>query len=76
MSRLSNLLPAMGHRNFRLFYAGFVVSLLGDDEIRAHAEEYRRAIEALRDGRIDLDAARRRERLNAALDDILMTDRG
>jgi len=49
---------------------------LGDDEIRAHAEEYRRAIEALRDGRIDLDAARRRERLNAALDDILMTDRG
>jgi MFS family permease len=29
MSRLSNLLPALGHRNFRLFYAGFVVSLLG-----------------------------------------------
>lgn len=29
MSRLSNLLPALRHRNFRLFYAGFVVSLLG-----------------------------------------------
>jgi glutathione-regulated potassium-efflux system ancillary protein KefG len=49
---------------------------LGDAEIRAHAKEYRRAIEALRDGKIDLDAARARGRLNASLNDILTIDRG
>jgi glutathione-regulated potassium-efflux system ancillary protein KefG len=49
---------------------------LTDEAIRAHAADYRRVIEALRDGRIDLDAVRRHERLNLALDDVLTIDRG
>jgi hypothetical protein len=41
--------------------------------ISAAAADYRRAIESLRDGRIDLDAAQRHPRLNASLDAIIRT---
>lgn len=40
-------------------------------DIAAHAEEYRRLIIALRDGRLDLEAARREVRLNASLDQLI-----
>jgi len=40
-------------------------------EIEAHAADYRRLIEALRDERLDLDAAAEVERLNADLDALL-----
>jgi glutathione-regulated potassium-efflux system ancillary protein KefG len=39
--------------------------------IQAHAQDYRRALEALRDGRIDLDAVRSHPRLNHDLDAII-----
>ncbi len=41
-------------------------------EIGAHAEDYRTILTALRDNRVDLEAARQLPRLNARLDDILM----
>ena len=41
---------------------------LGDADIARHADDYRRAIVALRDGRLDLAAVRRMPRLNADLD--------
>jgi len=44
---------------------------LGPAEIDAHARDYRRTIEALRDDRLDLAAARTAARLNARLDAIL-----
>lgn len=37
---------------------------LQEPEITAHAEDYRRTLLALRDGRVDLDAASRADRLN------------
>ena len=37
-------------------------------EMDAHARDYRRALEALRDGRLDFEAANEHARLNAALD--------
>ncbi len=40
---------------------------LGEEEIEAHAAAYRRVIEELRDGRLDPDALRGRERLNAPI---------
>jgi glutathione-regulated potassium-efflux system ancillary protein KefG len=40
-------------------------------EMDANARDYRRALEALRDGRLDLEAARMQARLNAALDTII-----
>jgi glutathione-regulated potassium-efflux system ancillary protein KefG len=43
-------------------------------DIEKHARDYGRLIEALRDGRVDLDKARRMDRINSKLDDI-MTDR-
>ena len=50
------------------YLAPFVVhrSLLieGPEAARPHAKEYRRLIEALRDGTIDLDAAAATERIN------------
>lgn len=42
--------------------------LLSDDDVRRHGSDYRRALEALRDGRLDVDAARRADRLNGDLD--------
>lgn len=42
-----------------------------DADIRRHAGDYRRAIEALRDDNIDLDKARRHPRLNSDLDAII-----
>ncbi len=44
---------------------------LTDAEIDGHARDYRRVIEALRDDRLDLEAARAHPRLNAHLDRIL-----
>lgn len=41
------------------------------EEIEAAARDYRRALEALRDGRLDLEAARQYPRLNSNLDRIL-----
>ncbi len=44
---------------------------MGDAEVARHSAEYRRAIEALRDRRLDLEAARRQTRLNARLDEVV-----
>ena len=41
------------------------------DEIRGHARDYRRTLEALRDGTLDLEAARRAPRLNLHLDELI-----
>ncbi|UCH83531.1 MAG: NAD(P)H-dependent oxidoreductase [Candidatus Latescibacterota bacterium] len=45
-------------------------------EIRRHADDYRRIIEAYRDGRVNLKAARRQPRLNANLDKVIQSDQG
>jgi glutathione-regulated potassium-efflux system ancillary protein KefG len=42
-----------------------------DVEIARHADDYRRVICALRDGRIDFAAARRHDRINRRLDEIV-----
>lgn len=42
-----------------------------ESEIRKHSEDYRRMLEALRDGRVDFDEARRHPRINADLDAII-----
>ena len=42
-----------------------------DDEIARHAADWRRIVEALRDERIDLEAARSQTRLNASLDSVV-----
>jgi len=55
--------PFVVHGTHRLDAAG----------ISAAAADYRRAIESLRDGRIDLDAAQLHPRLNANLDAIIRT---
>jgi glutathione-regulated potassium-efflux system ancillary protein KefG len=44
---------------------------LSPGEIATHADDYRRLIEALRDGTIDLEAARGEPRLNRRLDEFL-----
>ena len=44
---------------------------LTDSEITGHAADYRRTVVALRDGTIDLDAARRLDRLNSDLTAVL-----
>ena len=49
---------------------------LDEEDILAHAQVYRRLIEALRDDGIDLDAARSQTRLNADLDRIMTGNRG
>lgn len=41
------------------------------EEMEAHARDYRRTLEALRDGRVDLEAAGRYARLNTALDAVV-----
>ncbi len=42
-----------------------------DEEIRGHARDYRRSLEALRDGSLDLEAAGRQPRLNLRLDELI-----
>jgi glutathione-regulated potassium-efflux system ancillary protein KefG len=42
------------------------------DEMQVHARDYRRVLEALRDGRIATDAAARLARLNADLDAVIV----
>jgi glutathione-regulated potassium-efflux system ancillary protein KefG len=49
---------------------------LDERQIRAHASDYRRFLEALRDGRVDLTAAHTASRINARLDDIIVPPRG
>ena len=44
---------------------------ISDDDIARHADEYRRVIEALRDGTLDVAAAADRPRLNADLGAVL-----
>jgi glutathione-regulated potassium-efflux system ancillary protein KefG len=46
-----------------------------DSEFDKHAEDYRRTIEAIRDGRIDYDKARQYPRLNANLDSVIIPKR-
>jgi glutathione-regulated potassium-efflux system ancillary protein KefG len=46
-----------------------------DTDLRQHAHDYRRIIEAFRDGKVDMDAARRHMRLNAHLDEIITSER-
>ena len=43
-----------------------------EDGIAGHAEDYQRIITALRDGRVDFDEARKLQRLNSALDQIII----
>jgi len=45
---------------------------LSEAEILKHAEDYRRAISALRDGALDLEAAQQHPRLNSRLDEIIV----
>jgi glutathione-regulated potassium-efflux system ancillary protein KefG len=42
------------------------------DDIRGHASDYRRILEALRDGRVDFKAARKRARINDNLEKIIL----
>jgi glutathione-regulated potassium-efflux system ancillary protein KefG len=49
---------------------------LGDAEITRYADEYRRVIEALRDGTLDPSAAADQPRLNAKLDAVLRDPAG
>jgi glutathione-regulated potassium-efflux system ancillary protein KefG len=59
------------------FLAPFVVHgthALGDEEIPRHADEYRRLLSALRDGKLALDAARDLPRVNADLDALGVPD--
>jgi glutathione-regulated potassium-efflux system ancillary protein KefG len=44
---------------------------LDESAITEHAAQYRRVVEALRDGRVDFDLARRYARLNAGLSEII-----
>ena len=41
------------------------------DQIQSHAVDYRRTLEVLRDGRLNLEAARERERVNLRFDEII-----
>jgi len=45
------------------------------DEIEAHAEDYRRVVEALRDDAVDLDAAHSLSRINSDLDGVIIPRR-
>jgi glutathione-regulated potassium-efflux system ancillary protein KefG len=47
-----------------------------EDEIARHARDWRRIVEALRDGRVDREAARSQNRLNADLDAVILEDGG
>jgi len=44
---------------------------LAEEKVRAHAEDYRRAVIALRDGTLDLDAAVKTDYLNRDLDAVI-----
>ena len=46
---------------------------IGPDEIAEHGAEYRRVIEALRDGRLDLEALSEMPRLNMDLDAVILS---
>jgi glutathione-regulated potassium-efflux system ancillary protein KefG len=40
-------------------------------EMEAHAEDYKRVLEAMRDGRLDLDSVQSSPRLNSHLDRVI-----
>jgi glutathione-regulated potassium-efflux system ancillary protein KefG len=44
------------------------------EEIRSHAENYRRLLEALREERVDWEAIAGHQRLNWSLDDVLRVE--
>ena len=44
------------------------------DEIRAHAEDYRRLLEAIREGRVNWEAVPEHRRLNWSLDEVLRSE--
>lgn len=46
--------------------------MMTEQEIEAHGEDYRKIITALRDGKIDLEAGRKFQRLNSDTDRIVM----
>ena len=52
-------------------FAAHGTHAMTESEIRAHADDYRRIIEAMRDDNIDLEAARRYPRLNSDPDAII-----
>jgi glutathione-regulated potassium-efflux system ancillary protein KefG len=52
-------------------FAAHGTHAMTESEIRAHAEDYRRIIEAVRDDKIDLETARRYPRLNSDPDAII-----
>ena len=52
-------------------FAAHGTHTMSEPETRDHASDYRRILEAFRDGRIDLEAARRYPRLNSAPDTII-----
>ena len=61
MCRMDYLPPFVVHGTHRL----------ADADIARHASDYRRVLEALRDGRVDLAAVKRMPRLNADLDAVI-----
>jgi glutathione-regulated potassium-efflux system ancillary protein KefG len=50
--------------------------LMAPEEIERHARDYRRVIEALRDGTLDLEATRELPRLNVDLDAVILVEGG
>jgi len=52
-------------------FAAHGTHAMKESEMAGHARDYRRILEALRDGTIDIDAARRLPRLNFDLDKII-----
>lgn len=48
---------------------------MSEDEIGAHARDYRRVVVHLRDGTLDLEAARGLSRINFAVDELLGAER-
>lgn len=46
--------------------------MMKEEEIARHGEDYRRILTALRDGQVDLEAARRLSRLNSDIESIIM----
>ena len=41
------------------------------DQVQSHARDYRRTLEVLRDGRLNLDAARQHDRVNESFEEII-----
>lgn len=61
-----------GMRYLAPFAVHGTLRLQTDEDVAPHGREYRRLLEALRDGRLDLERATRVERLNDDLDSLLL----